>query len=316
MSRSKSQNIRLGLFVIAGTFLLIASLYFIGSRQNLFGKTFTIKARFHNVSGLMPGHNVRFSGIDVGTVESVEIADDTSVMVTMIIEDDVRSFIKSNAIASVGTDGLMGNKLVNITSVPGNAESVEDGDELNTQPPIDLTDAMLTLNSTNKNLEEITGNLVAFTNSISDENSLWSILSDSVVAGDVKEAVNNLKLTTEQSRFLAADFRKLTGEIRSGKGATGKLISDTLFAYRLQTTLGKLDDFGDSVKVISGEITTLLEELKKNKSTAGLLLNDTMLMHNLNQSLLEIESGAKGFNENMEALKHTWPLKRYFRKKL
>src|SRR3989337_310265 len=111
MSKEFSRNIRLGIFVLAGTAFLIMLLYFIGSKQNLFGSTFRISAQFYSVNGLMPGNNVRFAGIDVGTVERVEIISDSTVSVTMLIEEKVRHYIKKNAVAIVGTDGLMGNKL-------------------------------------------------------------------------------------------------------------------------------------------------------------------------------------------------------------
>jgi len=315
MANIKSQNIRLGIFVLLGTFLMIAALYYIGSRQNLFGKTFRISARFHNVGGLMSGNNVRFSGIDVGTVESVEIIDDTSVLVVMIIEEDVRPFIKKNAIASVGTDGLMGNKLVNINSVTEIAESVEEGDELRTQPPIDLTEAMQTLSTTNKNLESITSNLAVFVENINSDNSLWNILTDSSVAHEIRAVVNNFRMTSEQSNLISGDLKKISADLRSGKGTAGTLISDTMMAYRLNSTITKLESFGDSVMVISADVATIINDLKSGKGTAGQLLNDTVLIHNLNNSLKEIENSAKSFDENMEALKHTWPLKKYYKKK-
>ena len=97
MANTTSRNIRLGVFTLAGTVFLISALYFVGNKQNLFGSTFSINARFHNVNGLMRGNNVRFGGIDVGTVESVEIINDTSVNVVMNIETDVQPYIKKNA---------------------------------------------------------------------------------------------------------------------------------------------------------------------------------------------------------------------------
>ena len=94
MGQNASKNIRVGMFVMIGTGLLIFSLYLIGTKQNLFGSTFTLKAQFHQVNGLMPGNNVRFTGIDVGTVKSVEIINDTIVNVEMVIENKVQIFIK------------------------------------------------------------------------------------------------------------------------------------------------------------------------------------------------------------------------------
>ncbi len=315
MENVKSKNIRLGLFVLCGTVLLIATLYYIGRKQNLFGDTVTVTARFHNVGGLMEGNNVRFLGIDVGTVESVEVINDTTVEVTMVIEEKIRPFIKKNAIASVGTDGLMGNKLVNIISLNGSAKSIEDGDELLTQRPIDLTDAMTSLNNTNKNLEVITSNLSEFTESMKGENSLWAILSDSSVADDVRKAVLNFKRTSEQSKAIAGDLKKISGDIQAGKGTAGTLINDTSLAISLNNTVKQLENFSDSLKNISIEVSSMINDLKSGKGSAGQLLTDTLLIHNLNKSLTEIQKGAASFDENMEALKTSWPFKKYYRKK-
>lgn len=315
MEKSGSKNIRLGIFVLCGTILLIGTLYYIGRKQNMFGDTVTVTARFHNVGGLMEGNNVRFLGIDVGTVESVTVINDTTVEVTMIIEEHIRPFIKKNAIASVGTDGLMGNKLVNILSVSGTAKSIEDGDELATQKPIDLTDAMTSLNNTNKNLEVITANLSEFTESMKGENSLWAILSDSMVAEDVRNAVLNFKRTSEQSKAIAGDLKKISGDIKSGKGTAGTLLNDTSLATSLNNTVKQLENFSDSLKNISMEVSSMIDDLKSGKGSAGQLLTDTTLINNLNKSLIEIQKGASGFEQNMEALKSSWPFKKYYRKK-
>jgi phospholipid/cholesterol/gamma-HCH transport system substrate-binding protein len=315
MGNSKSKNIRLGIFVLIGTILLIASLYFIGRKQNLFGKTFSVTARFQNVGGLMEGNNVRFLGIDVGTVESVEVINDSTVEVVMIIDESIQPFIKKNAMASVGTDGLMGNKIVNIISTSPSSKSIEDGDELKTQKPINLTDAMTSLSNTNKNLEIITNNLSSFTQSMQDDQSLWALLSDSSVAEDIRMAVINFKRTSEQSKLIAGDLKKISADIHDGKGTVGTLINDTSLSTNLNNTMKQLENFSDSLKNISMEVSTMINELKSGKGSAGQLLSDTMLMHNLNQSLIKIQNGAESFDENMEAMKSSWPFKKYYRKK-
>src|SRR5690606_32869164 len=119
MKTKATDNVKLGLFVVAGLVFLITTLYMIGRNRNLFGTTFTIKASMNSVNGLTRGNNVRFKGIDVGTVKDIEIAGDSAVLVVMIIDEKIRPYIKQNSIASIGTDGLMGSKLININSRPG-----------------------------------------------------------------------------------------------------------------------------------------------------------------------------------------------------
>src|SRR5688572_7628571 len=106
MKTKSVDNAKLGAFVLVGIVFLIVTLYMIGKNRNLLGSTFTIKAEVNNVNGLVPGNNVRFKGIDVGTVKSIDIANDTLIYVTMTIEESMKPYIKQNALASIGTDGL------------------------------------------------------------------------------------------------------------------------------------------------------------------------------------------------------------------
>lgn len=314
MVKENFKNIRLGTFIITGTILLVAALYFIGNKQNLFGSTFRISAQFHNVNGLMRGNNVRFGGIDVGTVESVEIITDSSVNVIMIIETKVQRFIKKNAVASVGTDGLMGNKLVNINSEKNNSTMVEEGDVLHASNPVEMDEMVKTLNVTNENIREITGNLKTITDKISSKNSLWNLLTDTAIAENVKASIVNLKLMSNQAVSVTGDLKGITSGIKSGKGSIGALITDTLLSSRINQTVIKLEKLSDTAAIISGDISHLINKLKQGQGTAGVLLNDTTLVHNLNRSIENIESASGKFNENMEALKYSWPFKKYYKK--
>src|SRR5688572_26988815 len=121
MKKRAVNNIKLGLFVLAGLAFLILLLYMIGRNKNLFGSTFSIKTRFANVQGLVSGNNVRYAGIEIGTVKKIYIINDTLVEVLMVVDDDMRSIIRVNAMASIGSDGLMGNKVINISAGHGEA---------------------------------------------------------------------------------------------------------------------------------------------------------------------------------------------------
>jgi len=308
------KNIRLGLFVIAGTVLLIAAFYFIGSKQSLFGDTVSISARFHNVNGLMKGNNVRFSGIDVGTVESVNIITDSTVEVVMIIERKAQPYIKTNAIASIGTDGLMGNKLVNINSGTSAALSIKEGDVLNTLRPLEMDEMIRTLNVTNENIMVISSNLRTITDKINNKNSLWNILMDTMVAENVKTSIVNLKIMSNNGILVTGDLRNILAGIQNGKGSLGALITDTLLSSKINQTVVKLERLSDTAAVVTGDLNYVIKGIKQGKGTVGVLLNDTSLIHNLNQSVQTLKVGAGNFNENMEALKYTWPFKKYFKK--
>jgi phospholipid/cholesterol/gamma-HCH transport system substrate-binding protein len=314
MAAQDSRNLRLGIFVIVGTTLLITALYIIGSKQNLFGSTFKISAQFNDVNGLMKGNNVRFAGINVGTVESVNIITDTSVNVIMIIENNAQQYIKKNALASVGTDGLMGNKLVNINSVNAESPIIEENDVLQSLKPVEMDQMVRTLDVTNENIKVISSNLRNITDKINSKNSLWNLLMDTIVAENIKTAVVNIKLMSNQGLYITGDLKGITDGIKKGKGTIGALVTDTIISSSIKQTVVKLQRISDSAAIVTGDISHIIRKLNQGKGSAGILLNDTNLIYNLNKGVKSIDKGAITLNEDLEALKHTWPLKKYFKK--
>jgi phospholipid/cholesterol/gamma-HCH transport system substrate-binding protein len=314
MAQNTSKNIRVGIFVIMGTGLLIFSLYLIGTKQNLFGSTFTLKAQFHNVNGLMPGNNVRFTGIDVGTVKSVEIINDTIVNVVMIIENKVQIFIKKNATATVGTDGLMGNKLININASNQNAPSVEDGDVLRTKNPLGTDDMMRTLSITNENVKDITVNLKHIVQKLNSPNTLWSILMDTIVANNAKKAVFQIKLTGERTAEATNDLKLIIRNVKEGKGSVGQLLSDTSIANNIQKSLLNIKQITDSLTFITNDIHFISRKIKTGEGAMGKIIVDTTFANHLQQGMIHIKNGSKNLEEDLEALKHSILLRKYFKK--
>lgn len=314
MEKEIAKNIRLGVFVISGAILLIVGLYVVGNKQNLFGRTFTVSAKFFNVNGLMKGNNVRFAGIDVGTVKMVEIINDSSVNVVMIIKKDVQKFIKKNAVVSIGTDGLMGNKLLNIAIVDDAAPGIEDGDELQTIRSIETEEMTRTLNATNENIKVISTNLRDITDKISSENSFWTILMDTAVAGNIKTAILNIKNVGERSAILAGNLETFSEKMNTGKGTISSLVNDTSLFGDFSRVVQNFQKISDTAGILAKDISSIVEKIKKGEGSVGNLLTDTTFSHNLNQSVKSINEAAKNFDENMEALKSNILLRRYYRK--
>ncbi len=314
MTTAISKNIRLGFFVLLGTGFLVFALYLIGVKKNLFGSTFHLRAQFHNVNGLMSGNNVRFTGINVGTVERVEIIDDSTVNVVMVIEKKVRLFIKKNSLAMVGTDGLMGNKLININSISDNYPAVEDGDLLKTRSPVGTDEMMRTLSVTNQNVREISDYVKKIVQKLNSPNTLWNILMDTVIAENVKQAIVNIKITGERTAAITEDISKMINNVKSGKGIAGALLTDTTFSNKLHQSVTNVKQITDSLALVTGDLHRITSIIKNGKGAAGTILMDTTFATNLNKSLENIKNGSKGFDENMEALKHTTLLRHYFKK--
>ncbi len=307
-------RIRLGAFVLAGTALLLLGLYYIGSQKNIFHFTIKVNADFNDVAGLMPGNNVQFNGINVGTVSKVFPIADTIIRVEFTIDAGTTQFIADDATVSIGTDGLLGNKMMNISPGTHGNPSVEEGSTLRSNNPFEMENAMRTLDITGENLKVITDNLRNITDKLDNNSSLWNLLSDSVLAENVRSAVVGFQITGESTAIISGDLSKIVSDIRLGKGTVGALLTDTLISHKLNQTIVNIQAVSDSVAMISGDFRIISQRLKNGEGSIGTLLTDTTFVHNLNESMININKGSVTLNENLEALKLSWPFKKYFKK--
>jgi phospholipid/cholesterol/gamma-HCH transport system substrate-binding protein len=315
MEEQSSKRLRLGIFVIAALTCLILGLYFIGSKRNIFHSKINVSAVFRNVSGLMAGNNVQFNGINVGTVTKVSAIADTSIKVEFTIDEAVVEYIHTTAMTSINTDGLLGNKLVTIAPGKTPGPPVQEGSVLKSINSIDTDKALRTLLSTNDNLNVISENLKGFSGSFSSSNSLMKLLNDSSLTKDIKSALVHIKITSERTAIITGDLSDIVKGVKSGKGTLGALITDEKMSKQLKQTVINLESVTDSFAVISGNFMDVSKNIKNGKGAIGTLISDTSFVNDLNTSMDHIKSGTQGFDENMEALHHTWPFKKYFRKK-
>ena len=112
MPENKYNSLRIGFFIFIGFLLFVAAILILGRKRNMFKPTINISTVFRDVRGLKVGNNVRFTGIEVGTIVAITILSDTAVNVEMSMERQVIPYIKKNSVATIGNDGLMGNKIV------------------------------------------------------------------------------------------------------------------------------------------------------------------------------------------------------------
>ena len=221
MKKHAKNNLRLGIFVSVALFLLIAGLYFIGSRQQLFGSTFRLRGIFKDISGLQVGNNVRFSGLTVGTVEDITQVNDSSVMVEMLIDADSRKFIKKDAKAIIGSDGLMGNKIVVISPGTGNKQVIQNNDIIQTAVPINMDDILSKLKITSDNAANITSNLSSISDNIREgKGTIGMLLMDTTFSNDLAAAMKNIRAGAggfKQNMDAASKSFLLRGHIRNQK---------------------------------------------------------------------------------------------------
>lgn len=319
MARQQTiSNLKLGAFVLAGFAFLVLLLFMLGKNQNLFGNTYELKASFDNVQGLLAGNNVRYAGIQVGTVKKIKIINDTLIDITMNIEKRMLPVIRKNAMVSVGTEGLVGNKVVNI--VPGRNPSplATEGDVLVSHKVFDTDEIMNTLSKTNNDISVIAAELRITVERINQSKGLWTMIDDQTIPQDIRHSIENIRQGTVKSLSIVNDLSTIVKDLKEGKGSAGALLKDTLYVRNLNEAILKIRSAGvqaDSIaRSINNAVAELQQEIKTAKGPFNALLTDTSLTKKLDTSLDNIMKGTDGFNQNMEALKHNILLRGYFRK--
>ena len=316
MASQGENNTRLGLFVLSGLIVLILSFYMIGKNHNVFGSSFELKARFSNLNGLVEGNNVLFAGIQAGTVKSITLIADTSIEVTMVIDNKVRLYIHKNALASIGTDGLMGNKVVNI--LPGNISSpiVENHDLLRAQKMLSTEEMLQTLSKTNNNIAGISEALKITVLRINNS-TIWSVLNDKSLGLSFRSSLNNINRATANANKITLSINDLVNRAQNGRGTLGALLTDTISAGNLKDAIAKIKSASDNANRMTANLEDMVQDIDKNivngKGAIHTLLRDSVMAANLKASIDNIQKGTDAFNQNMEALKHNFLFRGYFK---
>ncbi|MFD2201267.1 MlaD family protein [Shivajiella indica] len=312
--KRKIENAKLGILVLSGTLFLVFTLYMIGKNQNIFGASFTITSVVDNVNGLVPGNNVRFKGIDVGTVKSIEIANDSLIYIHMYVHKKMQPFIKKNAMTSINTDGLMGNKIIQIIPQQGESEPVEEGDIIYALTPLD-TDAMLKrLEGTGEYLEITFLNLSEIAEKLNKSENLWNFLNDPELTDEIKSTIKELRRAGSNASQMAAAGKEMIQTFEQGDGIMKRAFTDSLMADNIASALEKIVAISQEMSVVAEDVKKIVEDIEAGEGTAGLILTDSLMRESLMNTMMNIEAGTANFNQNMEALKSSFLLRKYFRK--
>ncbi len=318
MAKKAMNNVKLGAFVLAGLVFLVVLLYMIGRNRNIFGSNFILIAKFENVQGLKAGNNVRYGGIDVGTVKKINILNDTMMEVVMTIDEKMKSIIHKNALASIGTDGLVGNKVVNMVSGKQPSTPVQDGDVLAAKSLSDMDEMLETLDKTNNDINIIAAEMKTAMQRVNSSDALWGLLEDKELPQQLKASVANIRLATLKANTMVNDLNSIVHDVKSGKGSAGVILTDTMLVYNLNTAILKMKTIGDSADALLHEITATVSGIKTDinsgKGPVSALLKDSVMTAKISSTLDNIQEGTDGFNETMNALRHSFLLRGAFRK--
>jgi phospholipid/cholesterol/gamma-HCH transport system substrate-binding protein len=313
-TKEVAQQAKLGAFVLGGVALFLISIFFIGSENNIFSRTFNVSAVFKNVEGLKEGDNVWLSGVKIGTVTDVKIMTQGQVIVRLSLKDNQHAFITKDATASVGSDGLVGNKIVVIR--PGTSTAIiNDQDTLNTHSPTDTQELINIAKDVGENTRSLTSDLKLIAKRVNDgQGIVGELFTDGEIAQDLRTAVNNLKATGNNTANATRELNLLISEMRSGPGLLPVLLHDTSYANTFAEALNNVKLVSANASVVAKDLESLTTKMNSDENAVGVLLQDSTFAHRLRNTMLNAEQATQKLDENMEALQHNFLLKRYFRK--
>lgn len=308
MEKTDVQKFRLGLFVIIGSIFLLIAIYFVGKKQNMFGKTSILKAIFVNVSGLQVGNNVRYAGIDIGIVKSIEMINDTTINVAMLIEDKMLIHIKKNAVATIGSDGLVGNMIINIIPKKGSAKAVVVGDVLQSHVRSSTDEMLKTLDVTNKNAALFTADLLKITNEINQgKGTVGVLIKDSLMPKELKKVM----IGAAES---VANLNKIIISLNQEDNVIG-ILNNKNEAIKIKNIFTNLEKSSSEMEKVLTNLNVTILNIKDGKGALNYLSNDENLVKKIDSTMTNLNDASIKLNENLEALKHNFLFRGYFKKK-
>jgi phospholipid/cholesterol/gamma-HCH transport system substrate-binding protein len=319
-STSNIRAIIVGIFVFLGVAIFIITVLTLGSQHKTFERSITVKSFFDDVNGLQKGNNVWFSGVKVGTIRNVEFKEDGKVEVDISIEDQSVRFIPKNAKAKLSSDGLIGNKIIQIYGGDIHSGKIEPGDILNNDKLLNTDQMMNTLSKNNDNLFAITNDFKLISSRIvAGKGSIGKLLTDETMVDQLNATTTILKRASENLEKLTANVSAYTAKLNNKGSLANNLVTDTVIFSKLRATVGELQNVADSSQGVIANLKTtgnIINSGLNNKNTpAGMLLNDQQSANKIKITLQNLQSASKKLDDDLEALQHNFLLRGFFKKK-
>ena|SRR5215204_2142451 len=310
------RTVIVGMFIFIGLLILIIAVLTMGGRKNAFEKTITLNAVFNDVSGLQKGNNIWFAGIKVGTVKKVELTDHGKIDVEMKIKKQSIDFIHRDALVKIGSDGLIGNRIVIIYGGTVSAFAVKAGDTLRSEMPLNSAQMMNTLQESNQNLSAITSNLKSVSTKLAEgEGTLGQLFTEDSLANSLKLTANTLRYASESVQLLTSNLATYTTKMQQKGVLANDFVSDTIFFNRLKAASIQIQEASQNAKELTDNLSEVSYRMRDSSNLAGVVLQDQESAAKLRATVENLQAGTKKFDENMEALKHNFLFRGYFRRK-
>ena len=301
---NRSRAVAVGIFVIAGLLLFGAGLFLIGDRRMLFNRTFEVYAEFANVAGLQDGAKVRVAGMDAGEVKEIHVPSTPSARfrVTLRVREDLHPLIRVDSVATIQTDGLVGNKFVQVEAGTDQAQIVAAHGMIQSREAFELSAMLQRMNDTvelvNKTIVDLTAGIDQALGSITEAaNEAQELMDD--VGGEARQIMASTQTVSQ-------NLSQIVAGVREGKGTVGKLLADDSIYTTVKGMLDDAEKAVGSLRLASEQAQEAVADLRGDNGPLKGLAGD------LQQTLTSAKDAMSDLEENTEALKRNFLFRGFF----
>ena len=312
----RKRSIIVGLFTFIGLIILVAGILVLGSQQNKFSKNLSITTYFKDVKGLKVGNNVWFSGVKVGIIKEISFESVENVKVLMNVEEKSSKFIRKDVIATLSSDGLIGNAIISLVGGSETYPQVQDGDVIKSGVSGGMDAMLATLQVNNNNLVEITKNFAELSKKLlQGEGTVGALLTDQTIANNLKATVVSLNGTMNDANKAINNLVAITGKLNSNQGLIHDLSTDTAVFASLRESAAQLQGVTQTASALMANLNATSARLNDKNNAIGVLTNDPEAANEIKQILRNLNLSSEKLDENMEALQSNFLLRGFFKKK-
>jgi len=294
-----------GVFVIVGLLLFAVGLFMIGDRQMAFARRFTIYTEFARVSGLQPGSIVRVSGAKGGEVKDIEVPNTPAkkFRVRLEITENLHPLIRTDSVAAIQTEGLVGGTFLSIATGSEQAAKAPADSTIPSQEPFEIADLLQQMSDTvkkvNTTIDETKDDL---------QYAIQSIYETVDNANDlISDVSDDVKTMASSGARIAGDVAEISDTIRSGRGSIGKLVNDDELYRRVNGIAKSAEEITGNVREVVAKARDAIDSLQSKNGPVQGVASD------LKQTLGDAREAMAGLAENMEALKHNFLFRGFFK---
>jgi len=294
-----------GVFVLAALTLFTVGLFMIGDRQMAFAKKFIIHTEFKKITGLQPGGIVRVSGAKAGSIRKIITPNTASgkFRVEIEIAEDLHTLVRSDSLATIETEGLVGGSYLGIGTGTDTAPPAAPQSTIPSREPFEIADLMQQMSDT---VQKVNATIDAMQYDV--QRAVVSIADTADNANTlISEVSGDFKAMTKSGSRIANEAREIADAVAAGQGTIGKLVKDDELYNRATAIAKRADEIATDTRQVIEQARKALEGFQSKEGPVQGAAAD------LKQTMESARSAMAGFAANMEALKRNFLVRGFFR---